>query len=101
MNTLAERLRWARRTAGISKRGLCDVAGLDPSHVRAIETGDRGKRLSADTALNLGRALGCTVEWLINGEGAPPSPEAVRAAVARARDRSADHAVADTSPRAA
>lgn len=39
----------------------------------------------AATVIALAEALGCTVGWLLAGEGAPPSAESVRAAVEKAR----------------
>lgn len=38
-----------------------------------------------DTVRALARVLGCTVGWLLEGEGAEPSAEEVKAAVERAR----------------
>ncbi len=40
-------------------------------------------------AVSLARVFGVSVDWLLTGEGAPPSPEAVREAVAAAREREA------------
>lgn len=49
-----------------------------------IETGRR-KNIERETARALARVLGCTVGWLLEGEGAEPSAEEVKAAVERAR----------------
>lgn len=67
-------------------RGLSDLARLDSSHVRLIESGVREDPRS-QTLAAIARATGATLDWLITGEGAPPSADAVRAAVARARAR--------------
>lgn len=84
LTTLPDRLRWARETAGLSKRGLSDIAGLDPSHVRFIEAGERPNP-SVDTLGALAEKLGTTVDWLAFGRGEAPTEAAVRAAVERAR----------------
>ena len=49
-----------------------------------IETGRRGNP-TADTSRALAKALGCTVGWLIAGEGEAPSDDEIGAAVERAR----------------
>lgn len=58
-----------------------------------IETRRRGNP-TADTSRALVSALGCTVGWLVAGEGEPPTDEEIRAAVAAARSRLATSAAA-------
>lgn len=104
---MPDRLRWARTVAGLSKRALSDIAGLDPSHVRFIEAGERPNP-SVDTLGALAEKLGTSVDWLAFGRGEPPTEAAVRAAVEHARgvalrpvgaDHTAsDFTVADTDP---
>lgn len=65
-------------------RGLSDLASLDSSHVRLIESGVREDPRS-QTLAAIARATGATLDWLIAGKGDPPSAEDVRAAVERAR----------------
>lgn len=84
IDSLPARLRWARETAGLSKRALSDLAGLDPSHVRLIESGDRLDP-RVDTLGGIARVLGTTVDWLAFGNGAAPSADDVTNAVGRAR----------------
>lgn len=67
--TVGGRLREARDAAGLSPSQLAEKAGVAVSAIHMIERGQRGKALSAELAVKLVRALGCTVEHLI---GAPP-----------------------------
>lgn len=60
------------------------LAGLHRGHVWQIEQGE-GANPKAATVVALATALGCTVGWLLAGEGAPPTADDVRAAVERAR----------------
>lgn len=92
IDSLPARLRWARETAGLSKRALSDLAGLDPSHVRLIEAGDRLDP-RVDTLGGIARVLGTTVDWLAFGNGVAPDESHIAKAVDRAR--SAVRPVAD------
>ncbi len=85
--SIAERVRWLRASAGLSMRSLSDLAGLDPSHVRLIESGERDDPRSK-TLSQLANVTGVTLDWLIDGKGDTPDPDAVRAAVGRARGAS-------------
>lgn len=82
-STFGQRLRDLRETAGLSCRGLDSAAGLHFNHVAALERLDN---CQATTARKLAEALGCSVGWLLAGEGEAPSADDVRAAVERARD---------------
>ena len=84
MDTLAERLKWARETAGLSQRGLSELAGLASSHVQLIESG-RAEGLNLGTAGGLAQALGLSLDWLSGRDQEPPSALTIRAAVERAR----------------
>ena len=67
---------------------ISTLAGLAPSHVALIlrrGAERRGAGLSGKTAAALAKVLGCSTDWLLTGEGERPTPEAVRAAVERAR----------------
>lgn len=76
--TIGERIRHLRSLAGLSAADVARAARLkSPSHVAAIERGERGRELAASTAVALARALGCTVEYLCSGAGPEPSPEDV------------------------
>lgn len=98
-STFGQRLRDLRETAGLSCRGLDSAAGLHFNHVAALERLDN---CQATTARKLAEALGCSVGWLLAGEGEAPSAEDVRAAVERARAAHADTAdVGTPDPEAA
>lgn len=88
MDTIGSRLCFLRESVeGLTPPKLGRLAGLaSPSHVRMLENGERGSSISADAALSLSRVLGCTVEFLVRGEGEPPSVETINAAVERAKE---------------
>ena len=73
------------------------LAGLHRGHVWQIEQGE-GANPKAATVVALATALGCTVGWLLAGEGDPPSADDVRAAVAAAQDRAAQPAADEPRP---
>ena len=81
---------------------LSRLAGLAPPHVGMVLRGDI-KALSAETARKVAAVSGCTLGWLMAGEGDAPSAEDVRAAVAAAQERAAQPAAdeAPTTPAAA
>jgi transcriptional regulator with XRE-family HTH domain len=113
ISSLPARLRWARETAKLSKRRLSDLAGLDPSHVRFLESGER-EDPHASTLGAIAPVLGTTVDWLAFGRGSAPDERQIHAAVATARngappvadasspasDFVAQHVAADDEPRA-
>lgn len=78
MQTLAERLRWARGIAGLSARDLDELANLTAGHTSSIEAGRRANP-SAETGRALARALGVSLDWLVDGTGAEPSERKLRA----------------------
>ena len=85
-----ERLRQARELVpNLSARSLAELANLTQSQVAQIERGDI-ERPRADTIVPLSTVLGVTTDWLLKGEGDPPTAEQVTAAVEKARaDRAA------------
>lgn len=84
MNTLGSRLSERRNAAGLERSELGELAGLSPALVGMIERGDR-TNIAATTATSLARVLGTRAEYLVDGEGDPPTDADVREAVARAR----------------
>lgn len=88
MRTFGERVKYARGLGKISARRLDLLADLTPGHVSAIEAGQR-ERIEARTASMLAAVLGCSLDWLIDGDGPAPSERAIRAAVAAAVARRA------------
>lgn len=98
-NPIGDRLRQERQRANLSARELDGLAGLGAGHVSMIE-GGRRTNITADTAFALSRVLGCSVGFLLAGEGDAPDAESVRAAVDRARGVDsrpvgADHTASD------
>jgi transcriptional regulator with XRE-family HTH domain len=72
MQTLAQRLRRARKAAGLSARRLDALAGLTPCHTSLIESGLR-ENPKATTVAALAKALGVSLDWLVSGRGPPPT----------------------------
>lgn len=76
--TLAERLKWAREQTGMSARALDKLAHLHGGHTTLIET-RRRKRPDSETVRALARALGVSLDWLIDGNGMAPSEQQLQA----------------------
>lgn len=89
LTTLADRLVHARRLVGLNPRALSVLAGLDPTHVRLIEDGERPDPRSS-TISKLAGTLGVTTDWLLDGRGELPSEDEMLAAVERARTAHSD-----------
>ncbi len=70
----------------LSSRELARLAGISESHPWLIESGQR-PHVASHLLSAMARALGVSLDWLINGEGDRPTPEGVQAAVKEARDR--------------
>ena len=68
----------------MSFRGADELAGRTPGHCQAIIRGTI-RSAEAPTLVAYAKALGCTVGWLIAGEGEAPSDDEIGAAVERAR----------------
>lgn len=74
-------------SSGVSAREVARLAGLSSeAHVGMIIRGSV-ESPTVSTIAAIARALGCTVGYLIAGEGEAPSDEQVRASVAAARAR--------------
>lgn len=84
--TLGDRLAEVRKKAGLSTRALDRLAGLTEGHCWIIEK--KNGNTAASTIDSLARVLGCSLDYLVRGEGESPTEEAIRAAVAAARARS-------------
>lgn len=79
MGDIAERLKWARGITGLSQKRLANAAGLQSDGpVRHLESG-LTKTVESGTAVALSAVLGCSVDWLLTGEGDPPNEETLRA----------------------
>lgn len=70
MQTIGERVRWAREKRKFSCAGVDEIAGLSCGHTAMIESGTR-ERPSATTMSKLAYALQVDLSWLINGGKQP------------------------------
>jgi len=68
----------------MSTKELDALADLKTPTVHRIEHDDRMP--GADSVLRIARVLGVTVEWLVDGEGEPPTAGSVGRIVAELRD---------------
>jgi transcriptional regulator with XRE-family HTH domain len=80
---LGTRLTALRNQAQLSQRELSRLAGVAPTYVRLCEAGAR-REPCVDHVARLALVLGASLDWLVLGRGAPPTPQAVRLAVVRA-----------------
>ncbi len=78
------RLKLLLDLSGESAREVDRLAGRAPGQVSLIIAREQ-RALRDDVAIDYARALGCTVGWLVAGEGEAPTADDVLAAVARAR----------------
>jgi transcriptional regulator with XRE-family HTH domain len=76
--TIGDRVRQAREMAGLSQGKLATLMGLPSGHTRSIEN---RSNLHTDTAANVARTLGISIEWLVLGTGVKPTEKAIEAAV--------------------
>lgn len=68
MKSLAERVSFARRRAGLTQAQLAKRAGVTRAGAGQWETGVT-QSLSADVAIKVASALGVRIEWLVYGSG--------------------------------
>lgn len=88
MNALASRLMILRGLAGgISQRDLAELADISAAYPGALERSKTEPEMGAEIAIRIAEAVGCSIPYLVRGEGAPPPEEEVRVAVAAARER--------------
>lgn len=79
MGEIADRLKWARNVTGLSQKRLANAAGLQSDGpVRHLESG-LTKTVESGTAVALSAVLGCSVGWLLTGDGEPPNEDTLRA----------------------
>jgi transcriptional regulator with XRE-family HTH domain len=88
METLSERLKFARGLADLSCRRLALLAGRTPQWASALERGAYASPSAASIAA-IGRVLGVSIEWLLSGAGEAPTEESVRAAIAASPSKEA------------
>lgn len=77
MQTLSERLQWARAASGLSSRGLARAAGLSQRHIGFLESGERDNP-ELRTLVAIAKALGVPLGWLAAGEGRRPTAKHIR-----------------------
>lgn len=94
MQTLAERLTWARDKAGISQEALSLAAGLSSRLVGMIERGSRPNP-EVKTIRAIALTLDVKVGWLVSGDAPAPKLTQLKAAGERALEK------ADAAKRAA
>lgn len=68
MTLLADRVKQARESAGLSQADLARLSGISTAAMSQIETGQT-KTLKASTATAFAKATGYTAEWLTSGRG--------------------------------
>lgn len=93
---MLDRLRVVRVRAGLSARELSRLAGLTGAHVGLVESGAI-RDVGTSTATALAGVLGCSLDWLVRGQGTPPSDAELAAAVAAARARHAAERTGETA----
>jgi transcriptional regulator with XRE-family HTH domain len=82
--TAGERIKAARDLIRLPSRQLDKLAGLDTGVSWAVENSATGNSQSA-TLDKIARALGLSLDYVVRGEGEPPTAESVQAAVDAAR----------------
>ena len=85
METFAERLRIARKEAGLTQRDLADIAGLK-SHIyvskleKEPKKGEKEALPRTDLLISIADVLGVSLDWLLLGENTKKSsPKTVQA----------------------
>lgn len=72
---LPERLTYARKRAGFTKKELAERSNVNASQLSRLEAGERVEGIEAFTVMRLAQALGVPVGWLLADEGgAGPVP---------------------------
>lgn len=84
--TSGQRLRAAREAAGISAKELDRLAGITEGHSSTIEKSETGNAESK-TLDRVAAVLGLSLDYLIRGDGKPPSALEIQKALAVARYR--------------
>ena len=93
MGTLALRIRYLCDSAGVPRVRLSRLCGLTGSHLGLIISGHHAS-VRADLAAKIARTFGCSLEWLITGEGEAPKVDAVKAAIEAAQAAAATEGAA-------
>lgn len=85
VSTLAERLKLlVSLVDDLSLRELARLIDVSESYPALIASGDRPK-IRSDIAVAIARLFDTTLDFVVSGEGEPPTKDVATAAVARAR----------------
>lgn len=71
----------------MSQRELAHLADISPTYPGNLERSLKEPVISGQIAIRIAEVFGCTIPYLVNGDGVPPTEEEARAAVAAARLR--------------
>jgi transcriptional regulator with XRE-family HTH domain len=67
---IGRRIRQARNAKGLTQKALGKLAGVSESAVSQWESG-KIEKIQGPTLRKLARALGVSIDWILDGEGAP------------------------------
>ncbi|WP_425477033.1 helix-turn-helix domain-containing protein [Cognatiluteimonas weifangensis] len=75
MMQLGDRIKSARERACLSQAELASQSGITQQSLSNLERG-KSRSLNGDALLQMARALGCSPDWLVYGDGASSSDSA-------------------------
>ena len=81
LTSLGERVKKAREMLGLNQQSLATKVGVS---LTTIQNYEGGKFPKGEHAVSLARNLGCTIDWLLTGEGPVYDPTRTRIEPARA-----------------
>lgn len=85
MRSLAERVAYLRRVAGLGQREADRLAGLHRGQSGEFERGTR-ENPRRDSLVKLGALYGAPLTWLLTGQGSAPAQRTVKRCVNSARE---------------
>lgn len=68
-----KRVQGRREALGLTRNALSVLAGLSPNYIWRVEEGVLKGRVEAETVAKIARALQCSPEWLLTGQGEAPA----------------------------
>ena len=74
---LGDRIKSAREHASLSQAELASQCGVAQQSLSKLESG-KSKSLNGDALLRMARALGCSPDWLVDGDGASSTSTVLR-----------------------
>ena len=86
MDTISDRVRDLRARSGLKGKELDRLAGFSPGKLWSIERAE-GENFELDTIRGLAGVFGCSLDYLVSGEGHKPTDEELGDAVTRARSK--------------